>query len=150
MCKILFKAEWRCNDRSCIHTVRLAREPSQLHFRYLCFSCLLGTWRHYSTNKHTQIHSVQSLIASLNPCLTPFPCVPNLSRLMVTGTAELEQSCLYSFYLSEDASTQRVRNSSPVLIRKEDKCNPNPKICTTQLLYMKHSRWKQVWVRGEE
>ena len=68
---------------------------------------------HVASLQYTQIHTVHSLIGSLNPCLTPFPCVPNLSRLIATGRAELRQSCLYSFYLSAEVSTQRLQTAAP-------------------------------------
>ncbi len=88
---------------------------------------------HVASLQYTQIHTVQSLIGSLNPRLTPFPCVPNLSRLIATGTAELRQS----FYLSEEVSTQRLQTAAQVLIRKKDsKVHPKPqKLHYTTVVY---------------
>lgn len=78
---------------SCIRDLIASRQTT---FRYLRFSTLPSIQHHYGG---TQARALPLLIGSLNSCITHFPCVPNLSRLIATETAELRQSCLYSLYL---------------------------------------------------
>lgn len=103
---------------------------------------------------HKQIHTVESLIGSLNPCLTPpFPmCAQFVSfNSYRNGRVETKLSSLL-FYLSVEVSTQRLQTADQFWWRrKAEKCTPSAKKPHWHKpLFMKRSRWKQVWVPGGE
>lgn len=67
--------------------IRALIASRQATSRYLHFSSLPSIRHHYGG---TQARALPVLIGSLNPRITRFPCVPNLSRLIATETSGAE------------------------------------------------------------
>lgn len=118
--------------------IRALIASRQATSRYLHFSSLPSIQHHYGG---TQVRALPVLIGSLNPRITRFPCVPNLSRLIATETSGAETKLpLFPLFINGGKNSGLVFLSSFFFLSggtetKTAKWTQSPKSHASALIY---------------
>lgn len=99
---------------------------------------------------HTNIHSTFTNWL-IEPLSYPLPMCATFVVFNSYRNCRVETKRSLFLLFTIGGKYTKATNSSLVLIRKTDN-KGHPERCTTtqQLLFMKQSRWKLIWVQGEE
>lgn len=141
--------KWRCNERQSTAQSTIVSALLEI----LCFSSLLGMYSHYSTHKSTQCSHTNWLT---EPSSHPFSMCADIVWFNSYRKVQSWDKTVFIPFSHQWRQVHKGYKQQPSFDAKKKKkggiakCTANPKSSTAQLLFMKHSRWKQVWVQGEE